>query len=320
MSSGIQDQISFIPEVAWGTPGVPSKSIGVHAGDGIQTDMDIRFTTAFNTTLAKNQGSFKGLAKHTGSYSMDFAPGYATYLLKGALGACASALHSGETLVSDHTMIEGTTKTPFTIEQYIDQICRRYSGAICTGFKFSQKMGEALQAEFGFIAKTQATATKITGAYDTVKVLDSNELGATGVKIGNTSFTEIQSLELEYKNGAFVDHSVSGNDPVTWGIKPSEVTFKLEAYMDTAFAVKYNTDYLTALEQALELIWTGAATIGTAAHYILDILVPKMVFTAGKYPITESHNLITLDGAASYNIATTKLIQVIVTNLIAALT
>ncbi len=316
MSAGVLNQISFGLETTWGTAITPNKSIAVHPGDGIQTDNDVQLVSAIKAQLAKNVASFKGAVKHEGEYEFDFIPGVVGYLLKSIFGGLSSALKGGESAVYEHTFTEAETKPSLTIEQAVDQIVRRYAGAIVHSLKLSCKAGESLVATAGIKAKSSSSATKISPTYETVRPFNFNDcLQASGFKIGGVAYNQVEKFEMEYKNNGEMKHTLGSNDPSFFFVKASEVKGKFDLYMDANSAAKY-TDYLNKTEQSLDIIFQGES-IGTAANYKLDINIPKVVFTATNYPVNEDYNVISGEFEGIYDTATSRLIRTILTNLTA---
>src|SRR4051794_18166643 len=180
MSAGVISQISFGQETTWGTPVTPNKSIAVHAGDGIKTDNDVQFIQSIKAQLAKNSSSFKGAAKHEGEYEFDFIPGVVGSLLKSAFGSVSSVAKSAPNAsVYDHTFTESEAKPSLTIEQAVGDIVRRYAGAIVHSLKFSVDAGGALVCTAGIVAKANASASKITPTYETIRAFNFADLGAS---------------------------------------------------------------------------------------------------------------------------------------------
>lgn len=318
MSAGTLDQVSFAPESVWGTPVTPTKSLAVHPGDGMTQDVNANFPTAIKGSLHKNNsGSFKGAQKYDGSYDMDFIPGSAGYFLKSALGSVASvAKIAPNAVVSDHTFTEIETKPSMTIEEGTSDLTTRFAGCIATGFKLSQKAGEPLLATFPMKARSAASATKITPAYETVRPFNFNDLGTTGLKIASVSKTEFINFELEYKNNLEMLIALNGGgNPAFNYLKPSECHIKFELYMDATAAAEY-VAFLNKTTQQFDLIYTGDV-IGSSANYGLAITLPKVTYTVAKYAVTDSYNMISVEGEAEEDPATGKLFGLVqLTNLL----
>lgn len=315
MSAGVLNQISFKKETTWGTAVVPDKSMGVDFGNGIQTNQNVQFNTPLKAQLAKNSNAFVGARVHEGEYAMDFYPDYPAYFLLGALGSVSSALKGGESVVYEHTISEGEAKPSFTIEQAITNNVRRYAGCLVPNFKITGAAGEPVKVTFGVKAKSQATATKITAAYTTPRPYNWKDVD---FKIGGTSVGQIETFEIEYLNGLEMLHTLSlSNDPAYNYVKASEIKGKLEMYLD-ATTTAYMTDYLAHTYRALQLVLTGDS-IGTSSNHKVDISIPKAAFTTAETPLREDYNLLTVEFSGIYDTATSKLLSMIVTNLLANL-
>jgi len=316
MSTGVLNQISFKKESAWGTAVVPDKSIPVDFSGGIKTDLDIKFNQELKAQLAKNINSYIGAQKHEGEFTLDFMPDYPAYFILGALGAVNSALKGGESTVYEHTITEQESKPSFTIEQAIDQNVKRFAGCLVTNFKISGKAGESVKFVFGVKGKSQATASKITAAYTTPRPYNWKDVS---IKLGGTAIGEVENFEIEYINGLEVLHALNAtNDPAYNYVKASEVKGKVELYLDSTTAA-FITDYLGKTERSVELILTGDV-IGSASNNKFDMTIPKAVFTSAETPLREDYNLLTIEFQGVYDTATSKLLNVVVTNLLTNLT
>jgi hypothetical protein len=314
MSAGTLSQISFGLESSWGTAVVPNKSITVRPGDGIQTNNDVQFIPGIKAQLAKNVSSFKGAARHEGSYEVDFVPGVVGYLLKSVFGSCVSAVKGGETIVYNHTLTENEVKPSLTIEQAVGEIVRRYNGAIVNSFKLSSAKGESVMAAFGIQAKGQASASKISASYETIRPFNfADMLTTNGFLINSVAFDEIESFELEYKNNHGFVHTMGSNDAAFNHANPSEVSGKFDLYMNSDSAAKY-TDYLNKTDLPLDFAFTGDA-IGVSSNYKFTIAIPKATFKAANYPVTDSYNIVSVEfeGISNNN----NLISAVLTNLTA---
>lgn len=319
MSAGVLAAVSLAQESTWGTAVTPTKTLAVKPGDGIQTDIDVQFNTALRGHLAKNVDAFKGKAQHSGSLETDFIPGYAGYLLKSLFGNCASALKGGESVVYNHTFTEQESKPSLTIEQAIDQAVRRYAGSIVTSLKLSQKIGEPLTAAYEILAKSNASATKITPALETIRPFNfADLLTASGFKIGATFYSQVEAMEIEYRNNVEFRHGNGATDPSIVVAKPSEIRGKADLYMDATTALEF-TDYLNLTNQAMQFVWTGDA-IGTSSNYKLDMTIHKAYLKAVKFPLTDDINMIKLEFEGIYDPTASKLVTTVLTNLTSAFT
>ena len=315
MTAGQMNQISFKKESVWGTAVAPDKSLPVHLTGGLVTNNDQQIRTALKAQLAKNVSTFIGARTHEGEYEMDLFPDYAANLIATAMGGVSSALHAGESIVYDHTLTEAETKPSLTIEQAIGDDVRRFAGCIAGGFKVSVKPGEAAIINFPFKAKNQATATKITAAYTTVDPLNFLQ---TAIKIGGTTVSEIVSAEIEYKNNIEFLHALNASNDAGYNfVKGSEISGKLEMYLNNTTLAQM-TAYLAGTTQSFQMLITGPS-IGTGAAYTFNLTIPKGIYKTSETKLGEDYNLLSVEFEGIYDTATSKLFNVVMTNLLATL-
>jgi len=315
MSAGILSQISFAKETTWGNAVTPNKSVAIRPTGGIQIKENINMIPAIKGQLQKNYDAIKGKVSYAGGLTMDAFADYVGYFILSALGTDTPATHSGETIVYDHVFTESNPKPSLTIEQAIAENTRRFAGVISSGFKITGKVGEMVEFLANVMAKTQATSTQVTGAFSTVPAFNHAQVQ---VKIGGSVIGEVEEFELEYKNGLDFIYALGNVEPAFASIAGgSELSGKIQLYLDST-TIAEMTNYINKTTRSLELIITGIA-IGNAANYVLDITVPKAVYTAGETKITEAHNLLEIDFNGLYDTATSKLLGVTLTNLLATL-
>ncbi|HEX2910388.1 MAG TPA: phage tail tube protein [Chloroflexia bacterium] len=315
MSAGIQSLISIAKESNWGTPVTPSKSIPVRPTGGITIKNNIQMLPALKGGLQKYYDAIKGKVAYEGEYTFDAFADLVGYFLLSALGSDTPAAHGSESTVYDHVFSESATKTSLTIEQGQGENCRRYAGALVSGFKLSGKVGEMLEFTPSILAKTQASSTQISASFSNVPAFNHANLA---VKIGGSTIGEVEKFELEYKNGLEMVYALGNNEPSYYSIQNgSEVTIKMDLYLDTTTLTRL-TNYINKTTESIELIATGVDTIGNASHYVLDMLIPKAIYTAGETKITDSHNLLTIEANGIYDTATSKLLTPTLTNLVAS--
>lgn len=312
MSAGQLNQIIIGKETTWGTAVTPNKAIPVRFTGGIQTDIDIQEIAPVKATIAKNHDTFQGARTHEGSYEMDFFPDNCGYLLISALGAVSSALKGGESVVYQHTITEQETKMPLTIEQTVGENIRKYAGGIVNSLKISGKVGEAITLEAGIKAKSQTSTTKSTPTYLTARAWNWAD---AQVKIGGVAQSNVISFELEYNNNIDFVHALNAsNDPAFNVIKGSEVKGKIEFYLDSTSLAEFN-DYLARTNNALDIVLTGDA-VGVSSNNTLTVTVPKVYYTKGETPISEDFNKLTLEFEGVYDTSTSKLISMVLVNLV----
>lgn len=315
MSAGVRSSVSIGLETTPGTPVTPNKSIDVRAGDGIQTNVDLQTVPSIRGNLAKEQDAYKGNQSHEGSYEFDFRPGYVGYFLKSLFGSVNSVAKSApNAAVYDHTFSESETAVALTVEQAVDQIVRRYAGAFVTKLKLSCTTGENLMGSVDITAKSTASATAITPAYETVRAFNFADcLTTNGVTIGGTAYDEVQKLELEIDCNGKYEHAMGSNDPSFYYKGGFTVSGKFELYMNADSAAKF-TDYLNKTERAIEFAFTGD-TIGSSSNYKMAVSVPRGLFEVATFAIREDYNLISISFKGIYDPTTSKVVSAVLTNI-----
>lgn len=314
MSAGIQSVISFVKETTWGTAVTPNKSIAVRPEGGITTKVDTQLIPAVKGLLAKNYNAIKGKTEHGGDFSFDLFADYVGHFLLSAHGSDSAATHSGESIVYDHTFSDSVTKPSYTIEQAIGENIRRYAGSIVSGYKIEGKPGEMIMFSPTIMAKTQASASAIAPAFTTVPAFN---FAQAAVKIGGSTIGEVESIEIEYKNGLEMVYGLGSNEPLYYSINGgAEVSVKIDLYLDSTSLTRFS-NYLALTNEAIELILTGGS-IGSAANYMLDYLIPKAYYTSGETKINDAHNLLSVQADGIYDTATSTLVKPILTNLVAS--
>ena len=314
MSAGIQSAVSFAKESTWGTAVTPNKSITVRPTGGIDIKNNIQMVPGIRGSLQRYYDAFKGKVAYEGSYTFDAFADYVGYFLLSAMGTDTPTLHSGESTVYDHVFTETLPKPSLTVEESIAENVRRYAGTIASQLKFSVKSGERLQVEANVMAKSQTASSAITPTFTTVPAFDHTQ---TQIKIGGSSIGEVESFELTYKNGIDFINTLGSADPSYASVQGgSEVSGKLELYLDSTTITEL-TNYINKTTRSIELIATGSS-IGTAANYVLDLLVPKAVYKTVDTKITDNHNLLSIEFDSYLDTATSKLIAITLTNLLSS--
>lgn len=312
MSAGVLNQVSFKRESVWGTPVVPDKSIPVRFTGGIQTQQDIQLLSSVTARIPKNYEAMVGNRTHEGDYEFDHFVDYIGYLVLSALGNVSSLVAGGETIVFNHTFSEVETKPSLTIEQVVGENVRRFAGSVVTVLTFSGEAGAVSSVAASIKAKSQASATAITPAYTSVRPFNFAD---AKIKIGGITLTEVQNYNIEFNNNVEFLHTLNANDPQFRFVKGSEVAGTIEMFLDSATLVELN-NYLTKTEREVILELTGDS-IGVASNNKMVLTIPRAVFTTANTEISEDHNMLHIEFQGLYDTVTTKLISVVLTNLLA---
>lgn len=315
MSDGVLNQVSFEIESQWGTAVVPDKSIPVHFGGGISTDIDLRTLNNVKAIISKNQGTYLGNRTHSGEYELDLFTGYTAYWVKCAMGAVNSAAHSPETLLYDHVITESVTKPSMTVEQKFGEIIQRFAGSIPSGFKLSIKPGETAMMSFPTMAKSQATATAITASYESIRPLNFADFS---IEIDGSPVGEVASIELEYKNNIQFTHTLAGSNDASYkSVKGSELSGKIELYLDNTTLAEFN-DYIAKTAKQLEIIGTGES-YSSVADYGFNLLMHNGIYRKNEIKLADDYNLLSLEFEAIHDDGEDEMFNVTFTNALANL-
>ena len=315
-NEGILTQISVGKETTVGTAVTPTVSMAVLPSDGVVTEEEAVGVEGIDTTPALNKEFVQGLREYNGSFEMNAYPQAIGHILSSALGGVSSATADGETIVYDHDFTEVVAKTAMTLEQKIGTITERFAGFIASKFGIEIAVGESIKFTFEGKALSKASATAITAAYETSKVLDwtdiqSITLGGTDIKCA------ISELSLEYTNNLQNFHGLCGSsDPTNMYVEPSEVTGSITAYL-TSDILSLKDVFENKTQQELVITIEADETIGSAEKNRLVITVPKVVLNTYAYPIDTGYVEVSSDFVARQD-PTDGLIKATLTNLVAS--
>ena len=312
MSAGVLNQVSFKRETVWGTPVVPDKSIPVRFTGGIQTQQDIQLLSSVTARIPKNYEAMVGNRTHEGNYEFDHFVDHIGFFLLSAMGNVASLVAGGETIVFNHTFSEVETKPSLTIEQVVGENIRRFAGSIVTVITFSGEAGAVSSVAASIKSKSQASAVAITPVYTAIRPFNFAD---AKIKIGGITLTEVQNYQIEFNNNVELLHTLNSNDPQFRFIKGSEVSGTIEMFLDTATLVELN-NYLTKNEREIILELTGGS-IGVASFNKMVLTIPRAVLTTADTEISEDHNMLTIEFQGLFDTVSSKMISVVLTNLLA---
>lgn len=307
---GIFNQISVAKEATYGTPATPILSVPVSASAGIQIDQAEVGIEAIKGTAPKNRAFFKGKQTLSGGYEMPVYPNSFGYFLLSLLGTdTPSTVEAGA--VYKHTFTEGAARSGLTIEQKVGEIVKRFSGYVPSNLKLTAKVGELIVASITGQAKSQADATAITKSFETTNALNWADI--TVLSIGGTDIkAKVDSIEIEYDNGAEMFYGLGAVTPQVNYIKQSTVKGKIECYVDATTAA-YLTSLIAGTESEIILTITGSQVIGSASAPTLKIQIPKTVFSKTTTKLDFGYNALSIEFEARED-ATNGLIKAELTN------
>lgn len=307
---GIADQISVGAESTWGTAVTPDVSLPIAPSDGIQIEANVTGVESIKGTAPKNKGFFLGQRRFNGGYEMGVYPKVVGHFLNALFGTdTVTEPESG--VVYKHTFSEAVTKPSLTVEQAIGDIVKRFNGYVPKNLKFSLKVGEQVMVAVDGMAKGQASASKITAAYDTTRAFSWDDV--TELSIGGTDIKAyVEEMELEIDNGLEFFHGLGDLDAAAKYVKQSEAKGSITAYVNSTTAA-YLTDLMAGTERELILELTGAS-IGASSNDILKFTLSKCAFFKTDTAIDYDYNAVKIEFEARED-ATNGLVKTELTNV-----
>jgi len=294
-------------ESAYGTPLTVDKYIDI-ISEGVVGAHDVSFRKTVRGR--PNYKHSAGLWSEAGPFDMFIEPeNHFGWLLKWALGDVASGQQGGTTAWL-HTF-----KGADTIDSFTAGICwdalneRQIAGAIVDTLSIEAVKGQPLTATVGILGKTEELISTATPSFS---ALDAFEAYQADPQIAAVSKTYVEAFRVNIANNVYPvgDVGILGNRFMP-RIELRERV--VSGSMDLAFTVadeyKRFLGSATATEPTvplgtlqLEVEFDTAIVIEGAYNYLLDIDLPKCVYTAGDVHIIErERKLLRIDFTAEYD-------------------
>lgn len=211
---------------------------------------------------------YKNLASHSRSIEIPFSRDAGTDVLLESL-LCST--------FSTNTLKNGSTKTPFTLEEKYEggatDPYKRLTGCLCDSLALSLRNGEPGSMVFGIQAMAEATATTAiasatyaapTPGYAPVTPADITVNGLFGI-----SSAKVSSLSLNISNNMSPLYKWGSVDPYDIGLGLLSITGSVSFYFSAL------TDYSTFTTPTGSL--TLDLTIGSQANYKDEIVLTNCV-------------------------------------------
>lgn len=242
------------------------------------------------------------------------------YLLANIFGALpTSALHAGETTVSDHTFAIGQTNTPptMTITRVDPNTDRRHAFGTLKSLELTAAAGDWVKISADIISD------KGTDATDTVAFISENEftskhitvkMAANQAGIAAALAIKASSLKIKIDRKAEPYYGFNATDPANYFVGSYEVTGEVVlTYDDTTYE---NLHYANTIQYLQAVIKNTDVNIGTVPSN------PSLTFNAPKARVedwSQSNDLDkvieqTLAFYMEFDVATAMALQAILTN------
>lgn len=244
-------------------------------------------------------------------------------ILKAALGTSASALHSTETIVYDHTITVNESAQHQSLSLFLNDPVSTsdYKHALGCLENLEIKIDPMALVQYtaSFKAKKGATATltpaqtvenRFHAKHATFKVA-ANLAGLTAASAVN-----IRNLSLKIAKNLEDDDALGSLDPVDFLNKQLIIEGTLEAVWQTE--ADFKTAYLANTKKALRIdLKNTDITIGTSANPQVQIDLAKVTFKELTRPLKINDTVMqTLSFKAHYSSSDTKMITVLCVNTV----
>ena len=244
-------------------------------------------------------------------------------ILKAALGTSASALHSGETTVYDHTITVNESAQHQSLSMFLNDAVSgsdyKHGLGCLENLEIKIDPMQLVQYSASFKAKkgTSATLTpsqtvenRFHSKHCTFKVA-TNLAGLTAASAMN-----IRNLTLKIAKNLEDDDALGSVDPVDFLNKQLVIEGTLEAVWQTE--ADFKTAYLANTKKALRIDMKNTdVTLGSAANPEVQIDLAKVTFTELSRPLKINDTVMQqLSFKAHYSVSDTKLITVLCTKAV----
>lgn len=242
----------------------------------------------------------------------------------GALGSVASVEKGGDAGVYDHTfsLSNANNHQSLTIEVKNDVEQKKFALGVMTSLKISAEVGKIVDFVAGFKAKKGATASN-TPSYLTTERLFVGKHAilktATNLAgLGAASAINVRSVEVSINKNVEEHDAIGSSEPVDFANKFVSVEGNIEAMFENASDFK--SLFEAGTKKALRLEITNYdVTIGSASNPKLQIDLASVSFEDWSRK-SGNNDLVsqTIKFKGHYSLTDAKLIQAVLTNLVAS--
>lgn len=244
--------------------------------------------------------------------------------LLGALGSVSSAVKGGETIVYEHTysLSNANNHQSLTVEIKNDVEQKKFALGVLSSLKILAEAGKIVDFVAGFKAKKGVTASNTPSYLTTEKLFVGKHAilkTATDLSgLGAASPINVRSVEISI-NKNVEDHDAIGDDePVDFANKFVSVEGNIEAMFENASDFK--ALFEAGTRKALRLQITNSdVTIGTGSNPELKLDLASVSFQDWSRK-SGNNDLVTqtIKFKGHYSLADAKMIQIVLTNLVAS--
>lgn len=254
-----------------------------------------------------------GMLITDGKIAMPLRTAFIGAFLQMILGNASTAA-TAEATAYKHTFVLPTSTQPPTYTFFVDRSLgvKKYNG--CAVKKLSMKSGADgfIQVDTDIIGLTEAAGSIGSPSYAAETIPLTYQHGI--VKLGGVTMTNIKEWALSIDTGLFAKRN-PGSQVASDVIAPGQM--KIEGNMTIYFENETErAEFLVATKNALEFLITGDV-IGTGVSEALNITIPKIAYKAFPYGEVDGMLGAQVVFEAEYDTATSKLVTVDLTNMVA---
>ncbi len=245
-------------------------------------------------------------------------------VLLAALGSVNSAAHSGETIVYDHTFSVNESAQHQALSLFLDDPLggADYKHGLGTvkSLEIKYERGRMIDYALSLLAKTGTSATLTPSTVTENLFLPQHatfKLATNLAGLAAASATVIRSLSLKIEKNIEHDDVLGNVEPSDFLNKQFVISGELEATWQNESDFK--TAFLAGTQKALRIqLQDATTTLGIASNPTLTIDLAKVIFGELSRPISVNNVIMQrLQFKAHYSISDTKMVQAVLTNLVA---
>jgi len=318
MGMGMAGHLGLAKESSWGTPVAVGSGKYVELLSESMTLTIDRFDIKNIAGMYAEADDMAGVNRLAGDVEFPCFPETLGHFCRGVFGAASSVTSLATNLVKNvwktptADYASGEPTPPYTFELYRDVTSsQQIAGVVMTSMEFSIQPNQALQAKVGVMGKSQLNIAKTTPTYVTTPSFPFS-FDTCSLAIGGAATALIEALTISIDNQLTGFPALNATTNIAKVRRSGPQTVEISGTMDFTNIDEYNK-FISQTEQSLQ------ATFTKANSFKLDLIVPRMVYTAfpisvgGKDRVTVSFN-----GKARYHTGSATAIAIELTTITSA--
>ena len=245
-------------------------------------------------------------------------------ILLSILGSLSTGANpDGSGTVKDHTITVGQTSQHQSLTYFLDDPLStadyKHANGVAVSLEINYELGKFLEYSLDIKAQKGVSTSNTPSTTAESRFLPQHvtfKLASTYSGLGAASAQTIKSLSLKFENNIEDDYVLGNLAPADFLNKQFAISGTVEAMWQNESDFK--TFVLAGTSKAMRIdIINSDVTIGTSAHPEIKIDLAKVIFEPLTRPIKVNDMVKqTLNFKAHYSLTDTKMVQIVVTNLI----